>query len=108
MEDRMIRTATRYLYLARHAEALPDESGPTDGEEEQHRLTVTDNFLVGWLVGHAMDAPNWRWLTLAHCNAALTVLRYEPGRPSSVLGYNDMRHLPADLRWIGFPAELRI
>jgi hypothetical protein len=52
---------------------------------------VTHNFLIGWLVRQAMDAPRWRWLSLNHCNAALTVIRYAPGRPSSVLVYNDMQ-----------------
>jgi probable phosphoglycerate mutase len=85
--------------------ALERFARPADDENEQHELVVTHNFLVGWLVGHALDAPKWRWLSLNHCNAALTVLRYSPDRPSSVLIYNDMRHLPADLRWTGFPAE---
>ncbi|HZX05032.1 histidine phosphatase family protein [Kribbella sp.] len=87
--------------------ALECFTGPADGEREHHELVVTHNFLIGWLVAHAMDAPNWRWLSLTHCNAALTVLRYTPGRPSSVLTYNDTRHLPANLCWTGFPAELR-
>jgi broad specificity phosphatase PhoE len=52
-----------------------------DGDDEHHELLVTHNFLVGWLVRHAMDAPKWRWLSLRHCNAALTVIRYVPGRP---------------------------
>ncbi|WP_329002780.1 histidine phosphatase family protein [Kribbella sp. NBC_00709] len=82
--------------------ALQRFTGPVDGEDERHELLVTHNFLIGWLVGHALDAPEWRWLSLNHCNAALTVLRYTPGRPSTVLLYNDMRHLPADLRWTGF------
>lgn len=32
----------------------------------------------------------------------------ELARPSSVLVYNDMRHLPAELSWTGFPAGQRI
>lgn len=85
------------------AQAIALFTGPADGDEERHELVVTHNFQVGWLVGHTLDAPKWRWLSLNHCNAALTVLRYTPGRPSSVLFYNDMRHLPTDLRWTGFP-----
>lgn len=88
--------------------AIERFTGPVDGEDEQHELVVTHNFLVGWLVRHAMDAPNWRWLSLTQCNAALTVIRYAPGRPSSVLLYNDMRHLPAELRWTGSTAELSL
>lgn len=88
--------------------ALEHFTGPAVGEVERRELVVTHNFLIGWLVGQAIDAPGWRWLSLNHCNAALTVLRYAPDRPSSVLVYNDMSHLTADLRWTGFPAADRI
>jgi probable phosphoglycerate mutase len=88
--------------------ALELFTGPADGPDDRHDLLVTHNFLVGYLVSVALGAPGWRWLTLNHCNAALTVLRYTPGRPSTALVYNDMRHLTKDLRWTGFPPELRV
>ncbi|CAL9361674.1 hypothetical protein SUDANB174_00670 [Streptomyces sp. enrichment culture] len=80
----------------------------TDGTQDRHELVVTHNFLVAWLVRDALHAPEWRWLGLNHGNAALTVLRYAPGRAASVLLCNDMRHLPAELRWTGFPQELHV
>jgi probable phosphoglycerate mutase len=89
-------------------EALSEFTGPVDGDRPRHELVVTHNFLIGWLIRAAIDAPQWRWMGLNHSNAALTVIRYAPGRPSCVLFYNDMRHLPAELRWTGFPPELRI
>ncbi|MET9645300.1 histidine phosphatase family protein [Streptomyces syringium] len=89
-------------------QALDAFTGPVNGEQDRHELVVTHNFLVAWLVRDAMHAPQWRWLGLNHCNAALTVIRYAPGRPASVLASNDMRHLPADLRWTGFPPEAHI
>lgn len=89
-------------------QALDLFTGPVDGEEDRHELVVTHNFLVAWLVRDAMQAPKWRWLGLNYCNAALTVIRYAPGRPATVLFSNDMRHLPAELRWTGFPPELHI
>lgn len=92
--------------LARRA--LDLLTGSVDGEEDRHELVVTHNFLVAWLVRDAMHAPKWRWLGLNHCNAALTVIRYAPGRPASVLVSNDMRHLPAELRWTGFPPEVHV
>ncbi|MFF1409391.1 histidine phosphatase family protein [Streptomyces sp. NPDC058289] len=92
--------------LARRAQDL--FTGPVDGAEDRHELVVTHNFLVAWLVRDAMDAPHWRWLGLNHANAALTVIRYAPGRPATVLVSNDMRHLPAELRWTGFPPELHV
>ncbi|MFE0174070.1 histidine phosphatase family protein [Streptomyces sp. NPDC059002] len=91
--------------LAREALAL--FTGPVPGDEPRHELVVTHNFLIAWLVRAALDAPPWRWLGLNHGNASLTAIRYAPGRPAALLFQNDMRHLPAELRWTGFPAELR-
>jgi serine/threonine-protein phosphatase PGAM5 len=34
------------------------------------------------------------------------VILYRPDRPPTLVSYNDMSHLPARLRWTGFPAEL--
>ncbi|MGW2182184.1 histidine phosphatase family protein [Streptomyces sp. NPDC001732] len=89
-------------------EALARFTGPVEGDEPRHELVVTHNFLIGWIVRAALDAPEWRWMGLDHANAALTAIRYAPGRPASVLFCNDTGHLPAELRWTGFPPELRI
>ena len=89
-------------------QALDLFTGAAAAEEDRHELVVTHNFLIAWLVRDAVHAPKWRWLGLDHCNAALTVIRYAPGRPASVLVSNDMRHLPIGLRWTGFPAEPHI
>ena len=88
--------------------ALAQFTGPVDGDQPRHELIVTHNFLIGWLVRAALDAPKWRWMGLNHANAALTVIRYAPGRPASVLFYNDLGHLPTELRWTGFPPDLLI
>ncbi|GAA0466227.1 histidine phosphatase family protein [Streptomyces olivaceiscleroticus] len=88
--------------------ALARFTGPVDGDEPRHELIVTHNFLIGWLVRAALEAPKWRWMGLNHANAALTVIRYAPGRPAAVLFYNDMGHLPTELRWTGFPRDLRV
>ncbi|MEU6718848.1 histidine phosphatase family protein [Nonomuraea sp. NPDC046802] len=87
-------------------QALDLFTGPVEGT--RHELVVTHNFLIGWLVRAALDAPEWRWLGLNQANAALTVIRYTQGRPPSLLVYNDMAHLPAELQWTGFPPELRL
>ncbi|MEW2553480.1 histidine phosphatase family protein [Streptomyces zhihengii] len=88
--------------LARRA--MESFTGPAAGGE-RHELVVTHAFLVAWLVRAAFDAPAWRWMGLRVANAALTVLAYPPGRPPSVVLLNDMRHLPAELRWTGFPPD---
>ena len=83
-------------------------TGPVSGDQERHELVITHNFLVGWLVRQALDAPTWRWLGLNFGNVALTVVRYAPGQVPAILIYNDMRHLPTELSWTGFPPELRV
>ncbi|MEW1750793.1 histidine phosphatase family protein [Streptomyces angustmyceticus] len=87
-------------------QALAQFTGPVAGDEPRHQLVVTHNFLIGWLVRAALDAPEWRWMGLAHANAALTVIRYTPGRPASLVFFNDMGHLPTELRWTGFPLDV--
>lgn len=97
------------VYGARLAkEAVGLFAGPGEGEADVHEVVVTHNFLVAWLVRHTLDAPPWRWLGLNHGNASLTVLRYAPGRPPSVLVHNDMGHLPGELRWTGFSPGVRV
>ncbi|MCB5169572.1 histidine phosphatase family protein [Streptomyces bambusae] len=90
------------------AAALAQFTGPVLGDEPRHELVVTHNFLAGWLVRAALDAPAWRWMGINHANAALTVIRYAPGRPPAVLMFNDTGHLPAALRRTGFPKELHV
>lgn len=77
------------------------------GGDDVHELVVTHSFLVAWFVREALGAPAERWVGLNAANAALTVIRYAVGRPPGLLLFNDMSHLPVELRWTGFPAELR-
>ncbi len=83
-------------------------TGPVVGDTDRHELVVTHSFLIAWLTSQAIGAPAWRWLGLNVGNAALTVIRYAPGRPPSLLIYNDMSHLSPELRWTGFPPELQV
>jgi broad specificity phosphatase PhoE len=114
-EDLPETSADRLLSFVRQLPPADDElaaeaerrfTGPVAGIEARYDLVVTHNFLVGWLVRASQDAPPWRWLALNHANAALTVIRYVPGRPAALVIYNDQSHLPAELRWTGFPPEL--
>jgi serine/threonine-protein phosphatase PGAM5 len=91
--------------LARAAEQRFAQAGP--GGEDTHRLVVTHNLLIGWLVSQAMSGPDWRWLGINQMNCALTVIAYQPDLPAALITFNDASHLPALLRWSGFPASLR-
>ncbi|WP_129790225.1 histidine phosphatase family protein [Promicromonospora panici] len=78
---------------------------PTD--VETHEVLVTHAFQVAWLLRHALDAPPARWLGLDSGNTALTVIEYRDGLPPTVVLFNDMGHLPPELRWTGFPPSAR-
>ncbi|MEU0572569.1 histidine phosphatase family protein [Nonomuraea sp. NPDC005983] len=74
---------------------------------DTHEVLVTHAYPIAWLVRHALDAPPSRWLGLNSANAALTVISYRTGLPPTLVMFNDMSHLPTDLRWTGFPDGLR-
>lgn len=84
--------------------AGPPGEGPDD---DVHELIVTHNFLIGWFIAHALHAPDWRWIGLNQQNCALTVILYRSGLPPALVSFNDAAHLPDQLRWTGFPAQLR-
>jgi broad specificity phosphatase PhoE len=89
------------------AAALERFARADGGQEDIHELIVTHNFLIGWLVSQAMDAPPWRWMGLNQMNCALSVIAYLPASPAGLISFNDAGHLPPELRWIRFPAAIR-
>jgi probable phosphoglycerate mutase len=38
-------------------EALEEFTGPVDGDRPRHEPVVTHDFLIGWLIRAALDAP---------------------------------------------------
>ncbi|GAA1765242.1 histidine phosphatase family protein [Luedemannella helvata] len=72
-----------------------------------HEVLITHAYQVAWLVCHALDAPPARWLGLNSANTGLTVIEYRHGQPAAIVMFNDLSHLPADLRWTGFPDGAR-
>ncbi|GAA3961146.1 histidine phosphatase family protein [Actinoplanes auranticolor] len=77
-------------------------------EQETYELVITHSFLIAWFVRDALGAPPERWMGINTGNAALTVIRYSEQRPPALMLYNDMAHLPPELRWTGFPPHLRV
>ncbi|MBO0922151.1 histidine phosphatase family protein [Cellulomonas sp. zg-ZUI222] len=78
------------------------------GADDVHEVLVTHAYQVAWLVRHALDAPDARWIGLESANAALTVLEYRPDLPPTLVTFNDQSHLPPGLRWTGFPGDPRV
>lgn len=69
---------------------------------ETHEAVITHAYPVAWLLRDALDAPPSRWLGLNCGNGALTVIEYRDAGAPTVVTYNDMGHLPPELRWTGF------
>ncbi len=74
---------------------------------DTHELVITHSYPIAWLVRHALDMPRHRWLGLDSANAALTLVEHRSDLPATLVLFNDMGHLPADLRRVGFPATRR-
>ncbi|WP_434444901.1 histidine phosphatase family protein [Lentzea sp. E54] len=91
---------------ARLAEALVDRFAHP-APAETHEVLVTHAYQVAWLVRDALGAPPARWLAMSCGNTALTVIQHRDGMPPTLLTYNDMSHLPAELRWTGFGPGVR-
>lgn len=79
---------------------------PPDTSSDSHEVLITHAFQIAWLVRDALGAPPSRWLGLNSANSALTVIEYRDSLPPTLIMYNDMSHLPGDLRWSGFPIGL--
>lgn len=90
----------------RHLDAAVARLAVT-GDHDRHELLVTHNFVIGWFVRHALDAPAWRWMGLKQFNCALTIIEVTTGLPPMLITFNDLGHLPAELRSQA-PMALRI
>jgi serine/threonine-protein phosphatase PGAM5 len=82
---------------ARHLNAAIGELTAV-GAQDRCELLVTHNFVIGWLVRYALDAPWWRWIGLNQFNCGLTILEIHAGAPPMLISFNDVGHLPVDLR----------
>ena len=71
--------------------AIEALSGPDEGD--RHIIVVTHNFVIGWFVRRALDAPWWRWLGLNQDNGALTTITYNIDG-ARLVTFNDTPHLP--------------
>jgi serine/threonine-protein phosphatase PGAM5 len=69
-------------------------------------VAVSHGNLIRWLVAAALGAdPAWFQLADYHCGLSAIVLR--PGRRPALLAYNDVGHLPPELRGDEYPPQLR-
>lgn len=77
------------------------------GSEDVHEVLVTHSYPIAWLVREALGARPVRWLGMNSANTGLTVIHYGSGQPATLVMFNDLSHLPPELRWTGFPDALR-
>lgn len=74
---------------------------------ESHELLITHNFVIAWFVREVLQAPDWRWMTLNQAHAGLTVISQKHGRPWTLNAFNDLSHLPFELR-TGLPENIPV
>lgn len=79
---------------------------PSEGDVRE--LVVTHAFLIAWLIRDALEAPVHRWPGVNPQHCGLTVIRYTDGLPPRLVAFNDVAHLPPDLRGTGLPPEYRV
>ncbi|MFL1380579.1 histidine phosphatase family protein [Nocardiopsis protaetiae] len=73
------------------------------GRRATHEVVVTHAYPIAWIVREVLNAPPEQWMALSGvANAALTVIEFNDGEPPNVVMFNDLSHLPAELRWTGF------
>ncbi|WP_020575335.1 histidine phosphatase family protein [Actinopolymorpha alba] len=80
---------------------------PEAGQPDSYEVLITHAYPIAWLVREALEAPPVRWLSLDSANTGLTVIEYRTGLAPTLVMFNDMSHLPHDLRWTGVRADAR-
>jgi serine/threonine-protein phosphatase PGAM5 len=97
------KLVARFAQTVDPAEGAQREAGP-----ETHEVLVTHAYPIAWLVRDALGAAPQRWLSLtAIANTALTIIEYRDDLAPTLVMFNDMSHLPKELRWTGFPTSGR-
>jgi serine/threonine-protein phosphatase PGAM5 len=71
-------------------------------DTETHEVLVTHAYQIAWMVRHALGSPPDRWLGMSCGNASLTAIDFHEDSTPALILYNDMGHLPPELRWTGF------
>lgn len=87
---------------AQMADAVDRWLSPAGAESDV--LIVTHNTVIGWFVRHALDAPEWRWMSINQANCGLTILQVRAPRPLQLIVHNDLGHLPVEDR-TGLPVD---
>jgi serine/threonine-protein phosphatase PGAM5 len=86
------------ISAAMHHFARLADDAPTSQPQPRRHLLVTHAFVIGAMVREALDAPAWRWIGLRPFNCALTVIRCEPEQQPTLISFNDIGHLPLEVR----------
>lgn len=78
------------------------------GSSDSRELIVSHGNLINFFVGDAIGAPPNGWLRTLDYHCGLTVISYKTDAPARLITYNDVGHLPAELRGVEYPEQLRI
>lgn len=79
----------------------------TVGATDTRELIVSHGNLINFFVSQAMDAPPHGWLRPVDYHCGLTIIRYSTSSGPRLITYNDVGHLPPELRGLEYPDDLR-
>lgn len=80
----------------------------TVGDTDTRELVVSHGNLINYFTACAMDAPPHGWLRPVDYHCGLTVIRYSTENGPRLLTYNDVGHLPPELRGVDYPEPFRV
>lgn len=86
--------------------AVERYTAPLDNDRRE--LIVSHGNLINFFVSDAMDAPTHGWLRPLDYHCGLTIIRYNTDSPPRLITYNEVGHLPEELRGVEYPEDFRV
>ncbi len=73
---------------------------PSPGEEDQNDIIVCHGNVIRYFVTKVLKVETMSWLQMTTGNCGLTVVRIKPDGSMKLVSFNDMGHIPPNLRTV--------
>lgn len=73
---------------------------PSPGEEDQNDIIVCHGNVIRYFVTKILKVESMSWLQMTTGNCGLTVVRIKPDGSMKLVSFNDMGHIPPNLRTV--------
>ena len=79
---------------------------PSPDEEDQNDIIVCHGNVIRYFVTKVLKVETMSWLQMTSGNCGLTVVRIKPNGSMKLISFNDMGHIPPNLRTVsGFESK---